>query len=189
MENIVEGQPYLVLVDYAHTPDGLQNVLRTAKDIALSRNGRLLVLFGCGGNRDRGKRPLMGKIAGDIADVLVITDDNPRQEDSHTIMNEIVSGIDPGFSDFVLIQNRATAIEHIIHQSQANDVVILAGKGHETSQITNSGEIHFDDREEAANAIYNQSTRNPDFGDNTQTRIQASLVSGDLTQNATGSMS
>ena len=79
----------MVLVDYAHTPDGLQNVLSTAKNIALARNGRLLVMFGCGGNRDRGKRPVMGKIASEIADLLVITDDNPRLEGSHEIMGEI----------------------------------------------------------------------------------------------------
>jgi UDP-N-acetylmuramoyl-L-alanyl-D-glutamate--2,6-diaminopimelate ligase len=153
MENVERGQPYMVLVDYAHTPDGLENVLRTAKDIALNRDGRLLVLFGCGGNRDRGKRPQMGKIASEIADLLVITDDNPRQENSQTILNEIVGGISPDFRDFVLIQNRTTAINYIINQSGMNDVVILAGKGHETSQITNSGTIHFDDREKAGNAI------------------------------------
>ena len=149
MEHVDMGQPYMVLVDYAHTPDGLQNVLRTLKDIARSRNGRLLVLFGCGGNRDRGKRPKMGK----IADLLVITDDNPRREDSSIIMDEILRGVDPDFQDCVLIQDRRAAIEYIIHQSRDNDVVILAGKGHETSQITKSGTIHFDDFEEAANAI------------------------------------
>ena len=153
MEHVDMGQPYMVLVDYAHTPDGLQNVLRTLKDIARSRNGRLLVLFGCGGNRDRGKRPKMGKIAGDMADLLVITDDNPRREDSSIIMDEILRGVDPDFQDCVLIQDRRAAIEYIIHQSRDNDVVILAGKGHETSQITKSGTIHFDDFEEAANAI------------------------------------
>lgn len=155
METVDKGQPFLVLVDFAHTPDGLENVLRTAKDIATSRNGRLLVLFGCGGNRDRGKRSLMGKIASYKADLLVVTDDNPRQEESQNILREIVSGVDPEFRDFVIIQNRATAIDYIINQSRKNDVVILAGKGHETTQITRAGTIHFDDREEAGKAILN----------------------------------
>lgn len=153
MEQIDEGQPYMVLVDYAHTPDGLQNVLRTLKDIAVRQHGRLLVLFGCGGNRDRGKRPLMGRIASQVADLLVVTDDNPRREDSHTIMAEILSGVDIDFRDWTMIQNRKSAIEFIIGQSKPNDVVVLAGKGHETSQITNTGTFHFDDREEAADAI------------------------------------
>ena len=145
-----------LLVDFAHTPDGLENVLRTAKKIASSRNGRLLVLFGCGGNRDREKRPLMGKIASEKADLLVVTDDNPRQEDSQKILKEIVNGIHPDFQSFVVIQNRANAIDYIIKQSRNNDVVILAGKGHETTQINFSGSIHFDDREEAGKAILNR---------------------------------
>jgi len=154
MECVEKGQPYLVLVDYAHTPDGLENVLRTAKDLARKRNGRLLVLFGCGGDRDRGKRPKMGKIASRVSDLLVITDDNPRGELSHTIMNEINGGVDMvGSGPCVLIQNRRTAIEYIIKAAHPEDVVILAGKGHETSQIIGSEITHFDDREEAANAI------------------------------------
>jgi len=153
MENVDKGQPFLVLIDYAHTPDGLQNVLNTVKKIALDRKGRLLVLFGCGGNRDRGKRPQMGKIASDIADLLVITDDNPRLENSQKIIAEILNGVDPEFRGCVQIQNRKTAIEFIINQSQTNDVVVLAGKGHETYQILKSETIYFDDREEAENAI------------------------------------
>ena len=164
MEYVEKGQPFIVLVDYAHTPDGLENVLRTAKDIAVNRNGRLIVLFGCGGNRDRGKRPKMGKIASEIADLLVITDDNPRQENSQIIMDEILSGVDPDFHEYFLIQDRRTAIEFVINQSKKNDVVILAGKGHETLQITKSETIHFDDREEAANAIFIRLMRNHDFG-------------------------
>lgn len=154
MECVEKGQSYLVLVDYAHTPDGLENVLRTAKDLARTRHGRLLVLFGCGGDRDRGKRPKMGKIASTVADLLVITDDNPRGERSQTIMDEVNSGVDMvGLGTCVLIQNRRTAIEYIINDAQLNDVVVLAGKGHETSQIIGSEITHFDDREEAANAI------------------------------------
>ncbi|MGK0298425.1 MAG: UDP-N-acetylmuramoyl-L-alanyl-D-glutamate--2,6-diaminopimelate ligase [Gammaproteobacteria bacterium] len=153
LENVDNGQSFMVLVDYAHTPDGLENVLSTVKDIAVKRNGRLLVVFGCGGNRDRSKRAKMGKIASDIADLIVITDDNPRMEDSQEIMSDILSGIDPDFSNYVLIQNRKKAIEFTINQSEDNDVVILAGKGHETYQILHSETIKFDDREEARNAI------------------------------------
>jgi UDP-N-acetylmuramoyl-L-alanyl-D-glutamate--2,6-diaminopimelate ligase len=153
MEIVDQGQPYMVLVDYAHTPDGLENVLKTLKNTAQTRNGRLLVLFGCGGNRDRTKRPLMGKIAGDTADLLVITDDNPRLENSREIMAEIVEGMGPEFHAYVLIQDRKTAIEFIISQCRKDDVVVLAGKGHETTQITNCGAIHFDDREQAMAAI------------------------------------
>lgn len=154
MECVEKGQSYLVLVDYAHTPDGLENVLRTAKELARTRNGRLLVLFGCGGDRDRGKRPQMGKIASKVADLLVITDDNPRGERSQTIMNEINAGVSmSGLGTCVLIQNRRTAIKHIINHAHPNDVVILAGKGHETSQVIGFKTTHFDDREEAANAI------------------------------------
>ncbi len=156
LEWVDKGQPFMVLVDYAHTPDGLQNVLGTVKDIALERGGRLLVLFGCGGNRDRGKRPMMGKIASEIADFLVITDDNPRSEEGQEIMAEILGGVDPDFRDYILIQDRRTAIESIINKAQDDDVVILAGKGHETYQILKSKTIQLDDREEAISAILNR---------------------------------
>lgn len=153
LEMVDKGQPFMVLVDYAHTPDGLQNVLSTVKQIAQERKGRLLVLFGCGGNRDRGKRPKMGKIASDFADLLVITDDNPRSEDGQEIMTEIVCGIDADFRDYVVIQDRRRAIEFVISNAQEDDVVLLAGKGHETYQILNSETIHFDDKEVSASAI------------------------------------
>ncbi|HEY9079533.1 UDP-N-acetylmuramoyl-L-alanyl-D-glutamate--2,6-diaminopimelate ligase [Magnetovibrio sp.] len=153
MEPVVQGQPFMVLVDYAHTPDGLENVLRTAKDIAVTRNGQLWVVFGCGGDRDRGKRPQMGKIAAEIADRVVITDDNPRDEDSQTILNEVFGGVGAQARNCVLIANRRSAIEHAINNASENDVVILAGKGHETLQISKGENVHFDDREEAVNAI------------------------------------
>ncbi len=156
LELVDKGQAFMVLIDYAHTPDGLINVLRTAKKMAITRKGRLLVLFGCGGNRDPDKRPKMGRIASDIADYLVITDDNPRLEGSQKIMCEIQKGVNPNFHDYVLIQNRQRAIENIINHSEINDVVILAGKGHEAYQILKSETIHFDDREEASKAILNR---------------------------------
>jgi len=153
MERVEAGQPFMVLVDYAHTPDGLENVLRTAKDIAEARGGSLSVVFGCGGNRDRTKRAQMGKIAGEMADLTVITDDNPRDEDSQTIMDEIFSGVTTSDRTCVLINDRRTAIAHAINIAGTNDVVILAGKGHETLQICKGEAVHFDDCEEATSAI------------------------------------
>ncbi len=153
LESVDEEQPYLVLIDYAHTADGLLNVLNTVKKVAVNRKGRLLVLFGCGGDRDPGKRPKMGKIASDIADFLVVTDDNPRSEDSQDIITEILEGTDSDFSQYVVIPNRKEAIKFIVNKAQKNDVVILAGKGHETYQVLKSETIHFDDCEEAESAI------------------------------------
>jgi len=156
LEAVDSGQPFTVLIDYAHTPDGLENVLNTLKVIAIKQQGRLLVLFGCGGNRDPGRRAKMGKIASDIADFLVITEDNPRAEDSQAITDEIMTGVESGFQDYELIQNRSKAIEFIINKAQENDVVLLAGKGHETYQVFKSETIHFDDREEATQSISNK---------------------------------
>lgn len=163
LENIEYGQSYLVLIDYAHTPDALYNVLTTIKHTAQSRQGRLMVMFGCGGNRDSVKRPDMGRIASEIADFVVITEDNPRLEESKDIIADIVAGISSNFRefrDYVLIQNRRKAINFIINQASDNDIVILAGKGHETYQVLNTGVVHFDDREEASNAILNRQTLN-----------------------------
>ena len=153
LESVDKGQAYIVLIDYAHSPDSLENVLITAKKIAAKRKGRLLVLFGCGGDRDHEKRPKMGRVASDISDYLVITEDNPRLENSPKIIREIMYGMNPRFRNYVLIQNRHKAIKHIINQSQDNDVIVLAGKGHETYQILKDKTIPFDDREEAINAI------------------------------------
>jgi len=156
LEIVDAGQAFMVLVDYAHTPDGLDNVLKTLKTIALNQQGQLLVLFGCGGNEDPGLRAKMGKIASDTADFLVITEDNPGLEDSQHIMAEIKSGIAPTFHHYVMVQNRTKAIESIINHAQDNDVVLLAGKGYETYQILNNNEmIHCDDREVANAAIIN----------------------------------
>lgn len=153
LESVENGQPFLVLLDYAHTPDGLENVLKTAKKMAIARKGKLLVLFGCGGNRDCGKRPKMGQIASAIADHVVITSDNPRQENPSNIIAEIVFGIPLDFNNYAVLEDRKSAIQFIVDQSKDRDVVILAGKGHETYQVLAKETIHFDDREEAINAI------------------------------------
>jgi UDP-N-acetylmuramyl tripeptide synthase len=146
LEQVNLGQRFMVVIDYAHTPDGLLNVLTTLKYIATQRRGRLLVLFGCGGNRDASKRPMMGKIASELADIVVITEDNPRKENSQNIMSEIQSGISSEFKHYDVIQDRKKAIDFIVKQAKDNDVVILAGKGHETYQILESGEIDFDEK-------------------------------------------
>ena len=153
------GQPYLVLVDYAQTPHALENTLSKLKTTALARQGRLLVLFGCGGNRDRGNRAKMGKIASDVADFVVVTDDNPGSEYSWGIIEDILQGFNQHmkkFRDFIVIQDRKKAINYTIQHAEPNDIVILAGKGHETVQILKSETIPFDDREQAINAITNR---------------------------------
>lgn len=155
LEDLVRGQDYKVYIDYAHTPDALENVLKTLKDLALFRKGKLLALFGCGGDRDTGKRKIMGKIASRIADYVVITDDNPRFENSHKIMTDIKFGIEKHFINYVLIQNRKDAIKHIIENANKEDVVVILGKGHETYQIINAETLHHDDREIARNSITN----------------------------------
>lgn len=153
LESVENGQPFLVLVDYAHTPDALENVLITAKKIAVARNGKLLVLFGCGGDRDGGKRPEMGRLASVIADHVVITSDNPRQENPLNIIAEIVFGLPIDFKSYTVLENRRSAIQFIVDRTEDRDVVILAGKGHETYQVLANETIHFDDREEAMNAL------------------------------------
>ena len=154
LESVENGQPFLVLIDYAHTPDGLENVLKTAKKMAVARKGKLLVLFGCGGNRDCEKRPKMGRIASALADHVVITNDNPRLENPSNIISEIVCGLPIGFKSFTVLEDRKSAIQFIVDQTEDRDVVILAGKGHETYQILATETIHFDDREEAMNALF-----------------------------------
>lgn len=151
-ENIDEGQLFYAIVDYAHTPDGLENVLTEAKNIALDRQGKVLVVFGCGGDRDRKKRPKMGKVVNKYADYFVITQDNPRSEDWTQITDDILEGLDLA-SSFKVIHDRREAIMDIIKKAEEKDVVMIAGKGHEDYQILANGKIHFDDREEVRLAI------------------------------------
>ena len=140
------GQPFTVIVDYAHTPDGLDNVLRTARQIT---KGRLWAVFGCGGDRDRKKRPVMGKIALDLADVLVVTSDNPRSEDPDAIIDDIQAGLNdaPANKEIHRITDRRQAIEFSISHASPDDVIMIAGKGHENYQILKDRTIHFDDGE------------------------------------------
>jgi len=142
-ERIDEGQPFLVVVDYAHTDDALKNVLKTARELA--RN-RLIVLFGCGGERDRTKRPRMGEAAGTLADFIVLTSDNPRGEDPLLIMADALVGLQRTDRPYIAEVDRSVAIRKAFEEAREGDVVVLAGKGHETYQILKEGKIDFDDR-------------------------------------------
>ena len=146
-EAVDEGQPFTVLVDYAHTPDSLDNVLRAARDIAA---GRLLVVFGAGGDRDRGKRPLMGRIAAELADVVVVTSDNPRSEEPLAIIQDILQGAG---MDVEIDPDRGSAIARAIGLAEAGDVVVIAGKGHEQGQEVGPEKLPFDDRAVAREAL------------------------------------
>ncbi|MBI3923802.1 MAG: UDP-N-acetylmuramoyl-L-alanyl-D-glutamate--2,6-diaminopimelate ligase, partial [Armatimonadetes bacterium] len=143
LQMIYEGQPFGVCVDYAHTPDGLEKVLHTAREIA---EGRLITLFGCGGDRDPGKRPMMGSITASLSDIVVVTSDNPRSEEPEKIIEDILAGIPEGGQCHVE-PDREKAIGLAISLARAGDFVVLAGKGHETYQIFKDRTIHFDDRE------------------------------------------
>ena len=138
-----------VLVDYAHTPDGLDNALAAARPFC---NGRLICVFGCGGDRDRGKRPQMAAIAARHADRVVVTSDNPRTEDPQRILDDVVAGI-PSGTDLMVEGDRAVAIASAIADAGADDLVLVAGKGHEDYQILGTEKVHFDDREEAEQAL------------------------------------
>ncbi len=139
----------LVIVDYAHTPDGLENVLKSAREIT-PEDGKLICLFGCGGDRDATKRPKMGAIAEKLADKIVITSDNPRTEDPQTIITDIIAGLKSVNTESVIVESdRGSAIGLLKTIANNNDVVVIAGKGHEDYQILKDKTIHFDDREEA----------------------------------------
>ena len=146
--SINQGQPFAVIVDYAHTPDAITRLCEATKDIA---EGRLLLLFGCGGDRDKGKRPLMGQVATTMADFAVVTSDNPRNEDSSDIIKDIEPGL---FEDrFEIIENRKEAIKTIINMAQPGDVVLLSGKGTENYQEIKGERFPFDDTKEAIEVL------------------------------------
>jgi UDP-N-acetylmuramoyl-L-alanyl-D-glutamate--2,6-diaminopimelate ligase len=152
-ERVEAGQPFLVVVDYAHTPDALDNVLTTARKL-LKPGARLGVVFGCGGDRDRGKRPIMGGIAARLADRAWVTSDNPRSERPEAILAEIETGIPATAAGrHESIADRRRAIQGAVAWAREGDVVVIAGKGHETYQIVGSEELPFDDREVAREAL------------------------------------
>lgn len=149
-ERIDEGQSFIVLVDYAHTHDALRNALKIARELA--RN-RLIVLFGCGGDRDRTKRPLMGEVAGALSDLAVLTSDNPRSEDPILIMNDAMVGLQKAGKPYLAEVDREKAIHMALEGAHEGDVVLLAGKGHETYQVLKDETIPFDDREVARRVL------------------------------------
>jgi UDP-N-acetylmuramoyl-L-alanyl-D-glutamate--2,6-diaminopimelate ligase len=146
-EQIQQGQPFMVIVDYAHTDDALQKLLETARE--LHPEGRIITLFGCGGERDRTKRPLMGAAAGRLSDVVVLSSDNPRSEDPLKIINDAVVGLQRTSAKVLVEPDRERALELALEQARPGDMVLLAGKGHETTQVLKDRTIEFDDREMA----------------------------------------
>ncbi len=144
MEPVEAGQPFEVLVDYAHTPDSLESVLRAARPLA--EGNRVVAVFGCGGDRDRGKRPLMGETATRLADLTVITSDNPRSEDPEALITEILPGAERGGGPYEVEPDRRAAIRMALRSAGAGDIVVIAGKGHETGQEFADRTIPFDDR-------------------------------------------
>ena len=149
-ERVDEGQPFLVVVDYAHTDDALRNALKTARELT---RRRLITVFGCGGDRDRTKRPLMGEAAGSLSDHVVLTSDNPRTEDPLLIMNDVLVGLQKAGKPYGVEIDRESAIRKALEVAGEGDVVVIAGKGHETYQILKDRKIPFDDREVARRAI------------------------------------
>ncbi len=150
-ESVDCGQDFGVIVDYAHTPDELENVLKTAKSLA---ENRLIAVFGCGGDRDRGKRPIMGGIGAELADLIVVTSDNPRTEDPDSIIAMVLEGIPDSEKKRVTVRpDRRDGINTAISMAQPGDVVVIAGKGHENYQIFADRTVHFDDREVAREVL------------------------------------
>lgn len=143
-EVVETGRDFTIIIDYAHSPDSLESILTTVKGYA---PGRLVCMFGCGGDRDRTKRPIMGEISGRISDFTVITSDNPRTEDPESIVEEIEAGIKNTSGAYKTIVDRRAAIKYVIENALPQDIIVLAGKGHETYQIFKDKTIHFDERE------------------------------------------
>lgn len=144
------GKDYTVLIDYAHTPDGLENVLRSVGDFC---KGRLIAVFGCGGDRDPIKRPIMGRIGVELSDLAIITSDNPRSEEPAAIIADIVKGVESSSGTYKIIENRVKAIEYAMDIAEKDDIIILAGKGHETYQEIQGVKHHLDEREVVGNHL------------------------------------
>jgi len=149
-EIVPTTKEFVVMVDYAHSPDSLENILKAVKTYT---RGKVICVFGCGGDRDPFKRPMMGEISGKLADYTVITSDNPRTEEPTAIIAQIEEGIQKTKGKYKIVVNRKKAIEHALRQARRNDIVVIAGKGHETYQEINGEKIHFDDREVAASIL------------------------------------
>lgn len=155
IEVVPTGTDYTVIIDYAHSPDGLQNILESLREIC--GGGRILTVFGCGGDRDKTKRPQMGKIAQRLSDLCIVTSDNPRSEDPKMIIQDILEGMENDPDRVVVEPDRSEAIAKALSMARAGDIVLLAGKGHETYQVLSTGKIHFDEREKIREILKIQS--------------------------------
>ena len=144
IEVVPADTDYTVIIDYAHSPDGLENIISSLRKTA---KRRIITVFGCGGDRDRTKRPIMGAIAAKLSDVIVVTSDNPRSEDPNAIIDDILEGIKGSKTKKIVEPDRTKAIAAALKEAKTDDIVLLAGKGHETYQILSTGKIHYDERE------------------------------------------
>jgi UDP-N-acetylmuramoyl-L-alanyl-D-glutamate--2,6-diaminopimelate ligase len=153
-ERVDCGQPFTVVVDYAHTDDALRNLTSLAREFVKPVKGRVIMVFGCGGDRDRTKRPLMGEAAGNGSDFVVLTSDNPRSEDPLAIINDAIVGLRRLGTRYKTEPDRRAAIRLAVSEARAGDIVLIAGKGHEQVQITRTGTIPFDDRQVASEALH-----------------------------------
>lgn len=150
IEVVPTGRDFTIIIDYAHSPDGLENIITSLKEIA---QGRVVTLFGCGGDRDKTKRPKMGRIAAELSDFCIVTSDNPRSENPSQIIKDILVGMQNIKTPYEVVENRKEAIAYAIKNAQPKDIILLAGKGHETYQILPTGTIHFDEREAVAEIL------------------------------------
>ena len=149
-EVVPTGRDFTVVIDYAHTPDGLEKICGALREC---KTGRLVTVFGCGGDRDKTKRPKMGKAAAALSDFLVVTSDNPRSEDPQAIIDDILAGLADSKTPYTVVANRVEAIRWAIHNAKSGDTILLAGKGHETYQVLRDGIVHLDEREVVAEAL------------------------------------
>ncbi len=154
IEVVPTDTDYTVIIDYAHSPDGLEKIITSLREISNGK-GRIVTLFGCGGNRDKDKRPKMGRIAAILSDFCIVTSDNPRNENPPDIIDDILEGMKGIPTDYVVIENRKEAITWALQNAKKDDIILLAGKGHETYQILPTGTIHFDEREVIAEVLGN----------------------------------
>ncbi len=152
-QTVDRGQPFTVVVDYAHTDDALRNLLSVAREFAAPQHGRVLTLFGCGGDRDKTKRPLMGKAAGAASDLCMLTSDNPRSEEPEAILRDVLPGLEEAGAPYLVEVDRARAIRTLLAEAREHDIVLIAGKGHEKTQTIGAEQLPFDDAAVAAEAL------------------------------------
>ncbi len=157
IEVVPTDTDYTVIIDYAHSPDGMENIITSLREVG---HGRIVTVFGCGGDRDATKRPIMGQIAAKLSDFVVLTSDNPRSEDPSAILADIEAGVKEEHTPYVVVEQRYDAIRYALEHAQRDDIIILAGKGHETYQILPTGTIHFDEREVVAEILQHESNHN-----------------------------